>query len=218
MKTLSPRSEEAINDLSFFSEMGQEIRYYMMTGSSMDDVISQYRTITGKAQVMPKWSMGFWQSRERYKTQDELLDVLAEFRERKIPLDNIVVDWSYWPETEWGSHDFDEARFPDAKAMNDQIHEQNAHVMISVWPKFYHNTEHYKQFDEKGWMYTQAVEDSVRDWIGQGYIGSFYDAYSQGARELFWIRFMINCTPKVLMPGGWMLQSRIYFQCQHRIP
>nr|WP_321452670.1 TIM-barrel domain-containing protein [uncultured Carboxylicivirga sp.] len=186
LKTLSPRNEEAKNDLSFFSEMGQEIRYYMMTGTSMDDVISQYRTVTGKAQVMPKWSMGFWQSRERYKTQDELLDVLAEFRKRHIPLDNIVVDWSYWPQTAWGSHDFDKARFPDAKAMNDQIHEQNAHVMISVWPKFYHNTEHYKQFDEKGWMYTRAVEDSVRDWIGQGYIGSFYDAYSEGARKLFW--------------------------------
>ncbi|MCU4164026.1 TIM-barrel domain-containing protein [Carboxylicivirga caseinilyticus] len=186
LKTLSPRSEEAKNDLSFFSEMGQEIRYFMMTGSSMDEVISQYRTITGKAQVMPKWSMGFWQSRERYKTQDELLDVLAEFRERKIPLDNIVVDWSYWPEKEWGSHDFDLARFPDAQAMNDQIHEQNAHVMISVWPKFYHITDHYKQFDEKGWMYTRAVEDSVRDWIGQGYIGSFYDAYAEGARKLFW--------------------------------
>ena len=58
--------------------------------------------------------------------------------------------------------------------------------MISVWPKFYLNTDHYKEFDKNGWMYQQAVKDSIRDWIGEGYIGSFYDAYSEGARQLFW--------------------------------
>ena len=62
----------------------------------MDDVISRYRTLTGKAQVMPKWAMGFWQSRERYKTQEELESTLKEFRKREIPIDNIVQDWSYW--------------------------------------------------------------------------------------------------------------------------
>ncbi len=186
LKALSPRSEEQQNQIAFNSEMGQDIRYYFMAGNSMDDVISNYRTVTGKAQVMPKWAMGFWQSRERYKTQDELLGALSEFRKRHIPIDNIVVDWSYWPKTEWGSHDFDLERFPDAKGMIDQIHEQNARVMISVWPKFYHNTDHYKAFDANGWMYTRAVEDSVRDWIYPGYIGSFYDAYDEGARKLFW--------------------------------
>ena len=58
--------------------------------------------------------------------------------------------------------------------------------MISVWPKFYASTEHYKQFDAQGWMYQQAIKDSIRDWIGPGYIGSFYDAYAEGARKLFW--------------------------------
>ncbi len=62
----------------------------------------------------------------------------------------------------------------------------NARIMISVWPKFYMNTDHYKEFDKNGWMYQQAVKDSIRDWIGQGYIGSFYDAYAEGARKLFW--------------------------------
>ncbi|WP_258098929.1 TIM-barrel domain-containing protein [Marinoscillum pacificum] len=186
LKALSPRTEKQQNQVTFNSEMGQDIRYYFMAGNSIDDVISGYRTVTGKAQVMPKWAMGFWQSRERYKTQDELLDVLDEFRERHIPIDNIVVDWSYWPKDAWGSHDFDLDRFPDTEGMIDKIHEQNARVMISVWPKFYYTTDHYKAFDEKGWMYTQAVEDSVRDWIYPGYIGSFYDAYSQGARDLFW--------------------------------
>jgi alpha-D-xyloside xylohydrolase len=70
--------------------------------------------------------------------------------------------------------------------MVDSVHKLNARIMISVWPKFYYTTDHYKEFDSKGWIYRQAVKDSVRDWIGKGYIGSFYDPYSQGARDLFW--------------------------------
>jgi alpha-D-xyloside xylohydrolase len=186
LKALSPVPEEEQNKLSLWSEMGNGIDYYFVAGNSMDEVISGYRTLTGKSQIMPKWAMGFWQSRERYKTQDELLETLAEFRKREIPIDNIVQDWSYWPEAEWGSHKFDKERFPDPKVMVDKIHEMNARIMISVWPKFYMNTDHYKAFDKNGWMYQQAVKDSIRDWIGQGYIGSFYDAYAEGARKLFW--------------------------------
>jgi len=186
LKALSPVPADQQDDISFWSEMGKQVNYYFMKGGSMDDVISRYRQLTGKAQVMPRWAMGFWQSRERYKTQDELLNTLAEFRKRHIPIDNIVQDWSYWPVEKWGSHDFDPARFPDPEGMIDQVHENNARILISVWPKFYLGTEHYKEFDEHGWMYKQAIEDSIRDWIYPGYIGSFYDAYSDGARRLFW--------------------------------
>ena len=171
---------------SWWSEMTKQLDYYFISGESMDGVISGYRTLTGKAKVMPRWAMGFWQSRERYKTQDEILGALAEFRKRQIPIDNIVQDWSYWPENAWGSHDFDEARFPDAKGMVDSIHAMHGHVMISVWPKFYASTEHYKQFDQMGAIYQQAIKDSILDWIGPGYLGSFYDAYSPEARKLFW--------------------------------
>ncbi|MFA6817441.1 MAG: TIM-barrel domain-containing protein, partial [Bacteroidales bacterium] len=171
---------------SWWSEMADMIDYYFIGGENSDEVIGGYRLLTGKAQIMPKWAMGYWQSRERYKTSRELLDVLSEYRKRRIPLDNIVQDWSYWPVDAWGSHEFDSERFPDPKAMVDSVHAQNARIMISVWPKFYHTTEHYKEFEEKGWMYTRAVEDSIRDWIWPGYIGSFYDAYAEGARKLFW--------------------------------
>ena len=185
LKALSPISEEEQNQLSLWSELGNGIDYYFVGGNCLDDVISGYRQLTGKSQIMPKWAMGFWQSRERYKTQDEIVETLAEFRKRGIPIDNIVQDWSYWPEPEWGSHEFDKERFPDPKGMVDKIHNMNARIMISVWPKFYVNTEHYKEFDQNGWMYQQAVKDSIRDWIGQGYIGSFYDAYAEGARKLW---------------------------------
>ena len=171
---------------SWWAEMAPQMDYYFIAGDDMDDVISGYRTLTGKAPVMPKWAMGYWQSRERYKTADEMLGALAGFRERHIPVDNIVMDWSHWEEDAWGSHEFDPARFPDPKAMVDSVHAMNARFMISVWPKFYVDTEHYREFAEHGWMYTRAYEDSVRDWIGPGYLYGFYDAYAPEARKLFW--------------------------------
>ncbi|NLK53637.1 MAG: DUF5110 domain-containing protein [Bacteroidales bacterium] len=186
LKALSPRPAEEQASLSLSSEMGDQIDYYFIRGSNPDEVISGYRKLTGKAPIMPKWSMGYWQSRERYKSRTELLDVLREYRKRQIPIDNIVLDWSYWPVDAWGSHEFDPKYFPDPKGMVDSVHLMNARIMISVWPKFYHTTDHYREFDNNGWMYRQAVDDSVRDWIGKGYIGSFYDPYSKGARELFW--------------------------------
>ncbi len=186
LRVLSPVPQEEQNKQAWWSEMNDELNYYFVYGNDMDDVIRGYRTLTGKSQIMPKWAMGFWQSRERYKTQDELLATLKEFRKRHIPIDNIILDWRYWTDDSWGTHEFDKSRFPNPKAMLDSIHAMNAKMMISVWPKFYYTTEHYKEFDRKGWMYRQAVKDSIRDWVGKGYIGSFYDAYSADARKLFW--------------------------------
>ncbi len=185
-KALGPLDPVEQGKLSLWSEMGQALDYYFIHGKSLDGVIGGYRTLTGKAPIMPQWAYGFWQSRERYKTQDEIVGTLAEFRKRGIPIDNIVQDWSYWKEDQWGSHEFDPERFPEPGKMVDDIHKMNAHVMISVWPKFYINTAHYSEFNNNGWIYRQAVEDSIRDWIGRGHIGSFYDAYSEGARILFW--------------------------------
>ncbi len=186
LKALSPRPAEEQGNLSLYSEMGDQIDYYFISGDNIDKVISGYRTLTGKAPIMPKWAMGYWQSRERYQSQGELLNVVKEYRKRDIPLDNIVLDWFYWPEDSWGSHEFNPKTFPDPSGMVDSVHKLNARIMISVWPKFYHTTEHYKEFDSKGWMYRQAVKDSIRDWVGKGYIGSFYDAYNPAARDLYW--------------------------------
>ena len=186
LRVLSPVDPAKQNKISFWSEMGDQLDYYFIHGSNIDEVIGGYRELTGKAQIMPKWAMGFWQSRERYKTQEELLATLKEFRKRHIPIDNIVLDWFYWREDNWGSHEFDSTRFPDPKAMIDEVHKLNGHLMISVWPKFYHTTDHYKEMEKIGAMYLQATKDSIRDWVGKGYIGSFYDAYNSEARTLFW--------------------------------
>lgn len=195
LRVQTPTLDEEKNSQVWWSEMNKKLNYYFVYGDSMDEIIKGYRTLTGKSQVMPKWAMGFWQSRERYKTQNEIVGVLKEFRDRKIPIDNIVLDWNYWRENDWGSHEFDGSRFPNPKAMVDAIHAMNGKMMISVWPKFYATTKHFKEFDEKGWMYRQAVKDSIRDWVGPGYVGSFYDAYSAGARKLFWNQIYENLYP-----------------------
>lgn len=186
LRVLSPVDPHEQGKQSWWSEMTQQLDYYFIAGNDMDDVISGYRTLTGKAPIMPKWAMGYWQSRERYKTADEMLTAFKTFRERRIPIDNIVLDWNHWPENAWGSHEFDKQFFPDPKAMVDSIHAMNGRMMISVWPKFYINTEHYKEFDRNGWIYQQSVKDSLRDWVGPGYHYGFYDAYNADARKLFW--------------------------------
>ena len=115
------------------------IDYYFVYGQSMDSIVSGYRTLTGRAPILPKWAWGFWQSRERYKTQNEIVGTLKQFRDKHIPIDNIVLDWSYWEEDQWGAFTFDPARFADPKKMVDDIHAMHSHIMISHWPKYYIN-------------------------------------------------------------------------------
>ena len=184
------------NRLSIWTEMAQDMDYYFIAGKNADEIIAGYRTLTGRAPVYPKWTLGFWQSRERYKTSDEIVGTLAEFRKRQIPIDNIVQDWNYWVEDQWGSHQFEKSRFPNPQAMLDSVHQMGGRFMISVWPKFYCNTDNYKELDKNGWMYHQAVVDDIHDWVGPGYVGSFYDAYSAGARKMFWRQMNDNLYSK----------------------
>ncbi len=186
LRVSEPRSAEERGKLSVWSEMAKDMDYYFIAGENLDEVISGYRTLTGKASLYPKWVLGFWQSRERYKTQDEIEGTLAEFRQRQIPIDNIVQDWNYWPEDQWGSHKFEESRYPNPQQMLDNVHKMHGRFMISVWPKFYCNTDNYKELDAKGWMYVQSPTDDIHDWVGPGYKNGFYDAYDAGARKMFW--------------------------------
>ena len=186
LRVSEPRNKTEREQLSVWSEMAKDMDYYFIAGENLDQVISGYRTLTGKASLYPKWVLGFWQSRERYKTQDEIEGTLAEFRKRHIPIDNIVQDWNYWPENQWGSHKFEASRYPNPQQMLDNVHQMHGRFMISVWPKFYCNTDNYKELDAKGWMYIQSPTDDIHDWVGPGYTNGFYDAYDAGARKMFW--------------------------------
>lgn len=186
-KWLPPLAQEQKNGFSFSSEAGKQLDYYFITGQNMDSVIAGYRHLTGKATLLPKWAFGFWQSRERYKTQDEILNVVDEFRRRKIPIDNIVPDWFYWKENQWGSQQFDATRFPNPDSMIDVLHKKyHARFMISVWPKFYEGVSTYNEFDKRGWLYKRNIADRQRDWVGPGYVSTFYDVFNKDAQKSFW--------------------------------
>ena len=201
LRVAEPRSDAERGQLSIWSEMAKDMDYYFIAGDCLDQVISGYRTLTGRASLYPKWVLGFWQSRERYKTSEEVEGTLAEFRKRHIPIDNIVQDWNYWPEDQWGSHEFEASRYPDPQQMLDNIHQMHGRFMISVWPKFYCNTDNYKELDAKGWMYIQSPTDDIHDWVGPGYTNGFYDAYDAGAREMFWRQMDENLYTKYNHPS-----------------
>lgn len=198
-----PIPDNEKNLFSFDSEAGDDVNYYFIAGDNMDEVIGGYRYLTGRAPIMPRWSFGYWQSRERYKTQKELLDVAAEFRKRKIPIDNMVQDWSYWAEPDWGSHDFDKTRFPDAKGMINSLHKDHFRLMISVWPKINEESSVYPLFKDKGWLYMRNIADARKDWIGKGYTSTFYDPFNPDARKGFW-DLMNEKLYKIGVDAWWM--------------
>ena len=178
---LTPEDQES---LTFSSEFEPMLDYYFLAGGSCDGSIRAYRQLTGAAPLIPKWALGFWQSRERYSTQEDLVGTLAEMRRRHIPVDNIVQDWQYWKDDQWGSHAFDPERYPDPEKMLDDVHALHGRFMISVWPKFYTNTEHYRELRDAGYAYTHAEDSCLVDWLGHP--ESFYDAYAEGGRKMFW--------------------------------
>ena len=179
-----PPAPESDGATSLWSEAGQGVDYYFINGPRIDDVIAGYRQLTGRAPMMPVWIFGLWQSRQRYETAQQSLDVIDGFRSRHIPFDNIVQDWRYWREGEWGSHQFDSERFPDPDAWIGQIHKDHARLMISVWGKFYPGTDNFRQLQSRGFLYPDNLTEHVKDWLGFNY--AFFDAFNPEARQTFW--------------------------------
>jgi alpha-D-xyloside xylohydrolase len=200
-----PRPEADRHSLTLSSEFARGKDYYFVGGGNMDEVIAGYRWLTGKAPILPKWAYGFWQSRQpitpkgNFATQKDLLGVVAEYRRRGLPLDNIVQDWFYWPEDQWGCQCVDTKRYPDAKGMVDAFHANNVHAMISVWAKYYKGIPNYQAMDAIGGIYRRMdtprpdepkdanyIKAMYLDWVGPGYLNAFYDPYNPKARDLFW--------------------------------
>lgn len=166
-------------ELSFNSEVGDCSDYYFLYGGSMDGVISQIRELTGQAPMFPLWTMGFWQCRERYKSQTELTDVVHNYRKNKIPLDGIIQDWQYWgPNNNWNSMSFDNPNFPEPQKMIDDVHKNNAHIMISVWPSFGAETPIYKELE------SQEMLLDIVTWPMDSVMP--YDPFNPKARDIYW--------------------------------
>lgn len=163
--------EEKGNEITVTFDAVEQIEYYVITGSCFDDLIAGIRKLTGKAVLLPKWAFGYIQSKERYKTQEEILSVAAEFGKRDIPLGCIVLDWLSWEDGKWGNKIFDKSRFPDAKAMVDSLHEQGIAFMISIWPNCKEGCENNTEFAKKGKLLCNY---------------STYDAFDEEARDIYW--------------------------------
>jgi alpha-D-xyloside xylohydrolase len=172
--------EGAKNTLSWNSEAGESIDYYFMDGPSADEVIRGYRELTGAAPMLGKWAWGYWQSRERYVTQDQLLGVAREYRKRQIPIDNMVQDWEYWLPQQWGSHAFGK-NFPAPKAMMDELHAAHFHAIISVWAKFEEGSKNYDQLSKAGLLFAPVYPNVYPEGKSK-----WYDAFNPAARKMYW--------------------------------
>lgn len=200
---------------TFKSSVASGVDYYFIyKDGTQDGVIDGIRQLTGQATMFPLWTMGYWQCRERYRTPDELSDVLDEHRKRRIPLDGIVQDWQYWGcDSNWNSMRFENPhylnkigdekqmrylpygedanaviaeqknmgapRIKTPKEMIDYVHENNAHLMITIWPDFGPWTPQYKELDAKGMLYpfnTWPMNRGVK----------VYDAFNPKARDIYW--------------------------------
>ncbi len=141
--------EDTPESTSFKSDVGDCIDYYLMVGNNADGVIAQMRDLTGQAPMFPLWTFGFFQSKERYKSQDETVGVVQKYRELGVPLDGIIQDWQYWGNNYlWNAMEFLNDQFPNPKRMIDDVHNMNAHMLISIWNSFGPMTKQYRDLEK----------------------------------------------------------------------
>ena len=180
------------NTLSLSSQVAEDIDYYFVYGGNADGVVAQIRTLTGKVPMMPLWTYGYHQSRERYKSQTELLDVVKGYRAAGVPLDGIIQDWQYWGTNyTWNAMEFLNEQFPRPQDMVDQVHAMNAHMSISIWQSFGPMTKPYRQLKEKGLLldFETWPASGLSSWPPRRDYPSgvvCYDVYSSEARDIYW--------------------------------
>lgn len=184
--------KDSPNETVFKSDVGDGVDYYFISGGNGDGVITGMRKLTGKAPMFPLWTYGFWQSRERYKSQAELVDVVQKYRDLKVPLDGIIQDWQYWGNNYlWNAMDFLNPEFPDGKKMAKDVHDLNAHIIISIWSSFGPQTKQYREMDAKNMLYNINTwpESGLDTWPPNKEYPSgvrVYDVYNPEARDIYW--------------------------------
>jgi len=195
---------------SFKSDVGDCIDYYFMYAGNADGVIACMRNLTGQAPMFPLWTFGYWQSKERYKSQEELLNVVKKYRELNVPLDGIILDWQYWGNNYlWNAMDFLNPEFPEPKTMVNNVHALNAHMIVSIWNSFGPQTKQYKELEKMNALFDFITwpESGSEKWPPNLDYPSgvrVYDPYNPAARDVYW-KYLKNLW--TLNIDGWWMDS-----------
>lgn len=201
--------EEKAENASFKSDVGDCIDYYFMVGGNIDGAIACMRDLTGQAPLLPLWTFGFWQSKERYKSQNELVGVVNKYRELNVPLDGIIQDWQYWGNNYlWNAMEFLNPEFPNPQKMVDDIHKQNAHLIISIWSSFGPQTKQYREMKPKGMLLNFGTwpQSGLEAWPPNMEYPSGvepYDPYNPEARDIYW-KYLNKGLFSLGIDGWWM--------------
>ncbi|MAW94812.1 MULTISPECIES: TIM-barrel domain-containing protein [unclassified Leeuwenhoekiella] len=197
------------SETSFSSQVGDGIDYYVMAGDNADAVIAEMRDLTGEVPMVPLWTYGFWQSRERYKSQDETVGVVQKHRELGVPLDGIIQDWQYWGDNyHWNGMDFGNPAFPDPQKFVDDVHGLNAHLIISIWSSFGPETPQFKELKDKNMLmdFQTWPQSGKEGWPPDMNYPSgvqVYDPYNPEARDIYW-EYLSKNLFSLGIDGWWM--------------
>jgi alpha-D-xyloside xylohydrolase len=203
--------EDSPESTSFKSEVGDGADYYFMFGGDADGVIACMRELTGQVPMFPLWTFGYWQSKERYKSQDELVGVVKKYRELEVPLDGIIQDWQYWGNNYlWNAMEFLNPEFYDPQKMVDDVHNLNAHMIISIWNSFGPQTKQYKELEKIGALmnFQTWPQSGSEKWPPNRDYPSgvrVYDPYNPLARDIYWEH--LNAGIFSLGMDGWWMDS-----------
>lgn len=161
------------------SPVADAVDYTVFVGSP-DEIIATYRELTGKAPLMPRWALGYIHCRERFHSQDEILQTADRFRREQLPVSMLVQDWQYWGKYGWNSMQFDEDYYPDPKALTDSLHHMDIRLMLSVWSKIDRQSDVGRQMVSAGY-YIDGT-----DWI---------DFFNPDAAAAYWKHFSERLVP-----------------------
>ncbi|MBN2175146.1 MAG: DUF4968 domain-containing protein, partial [Bacteroidales bacterium] len=204
--------EDTPESTSFTSDVGDCIDYYFMVGGNADGVIAEMRDLTGQVPMFPLWTYGYWQSKERYKSQDETVGVVRKYRELGVPLDGIIQDWQYWGNNYlWNAMEFLNDQFPNPRKMINDVHNLNAHMIISIWNSFGPMTKQYRELEKihalmdfQTWPQSGSTKwPPNRDYPSGVKV---YDPFNPEARDIYW-KYLNDGLFKLGMDGWWMDSS-----------
>ncbi len=177
----------------WLSDVGQRVSFFVIAGNTYDEIYSGYRLLTGDTPIPPKSALGYIQCKQRYSSEAELMAVAHGYRERHLPIDDLVIDWFHY--TKMGEMDMDPARWPDPVSMNRELHQLNFHTMISVWPRFIPEDRYYSTILKNGWF--EALADGApTNGLPYDRAGADIDTTNPEAAKWYWNIVRENYTAK----------------------